>query len=320
MQQLLKPTHSLVVPIYGNAGSIAPLLAAIADISAEVGGDFEAIFVVDGSPDESYGLLSDALPAQPFRSRLVALSRNFGAFSAIRVGLEKARGDIVAVMAADLQEPPSLVLEFFRLLRGGQHDVAFGVRQSRSDPWTSKLASGVFWAIYRRLVMPEIPKGGVDIFALSARFRDRLIAMQESNTSLLAQLFWLGGRRALVPYARLPRQHGRSGWTLAKKLRYLTDSVFAFTDLPVRLLFWGGGFALVVALVLGAVVLGARLVGWMEVVPGYTATMLTILFFGAINALGLGVVGTYAWRAFENTKARPLAVVQTDETFDGGAA
>jgi len=172
--------------------------------------------------------------------------------------------------------------------------------------------------VYRRFVMPEIPPGGVDIFALSSAFRDRLLSLRESNTSLLAQLFWLGGRRAYVPYERRAREHGRSAWTLRKKLRYLSDSVFAFTDLPVRLLFWTGALALVVAAVIGAAVLVARLSGWMAVVPGYAATMLTILFFGALNALGLGVVGTYAWRGFENTKARPLAVVQTDESFDGG--
>jgi glycosyltransferase involved in cell wall biosynthesis len=320
MQPLLSPPLSLVVPVYGNAGAIAPLLEAVRGIAERSGGDFEAVFVVDGSPDRSYALLREQLPGAGFNARLLSLSRNFGAFAAIRAGLEAARGRVVAVMAADLQEPPELVLQFLEVLGKGDVDVAFGVRTARADPLGSRLASGLFWSVYRRFVMPEIPPGGVDIFALTDAFRDRLLLLRESNTSLLAQLFWLGGRRAYVPYERRGRQHGSSGWTLRKKLRYLSDSVFAFTDLPVRLLLWGGGVALSVAIVLAAAVLVARLSGWMQVVPGYTATMLTILFFGAINALGLGVVGAYAWRAFENTKARPLAVVQTDESFDGGKA
>jgi glycosyltransferase involved in cell wall biosynthesis len=315
MQPVLMPALSLVVPIYGNEASIDELLAAIRKISADVGEGFEAVFVVDGSPDRSYALLHDRLPEAGFPAQLISLSRNFGAFPAIRVGLEHARGKVIAVMAADLQEPPELVISFLAALRNGDKDVAFGVRVARNDPPLSRLASGIFWSVYRRFVMPDIPKGGVDIFALTDRFRDRVIALRESNTSLLAQLFWLGGRRAFVPYERRERRHGRSGWTFRKKLRYFSDSVFAFTDLPVRILIGLGTVAMGVAMLLTLIILVAKLSGMVDV-PGYAATMLTILFFGAFNSLGLGVVGTYAWRAFENTKARPLALIQSEESFN----
>lgn len=119
----------------------------------------------------------------------------------------------------------------------------------------------------------------------------------------------------MIPYHRLPRQHGASRWTLRKKLRYLSDSVFSFTDLPVRLLLLLGGLAMLVAVLLAMVIVIAKVSGVISV-PGYAGTMLAVLFFGAFNALGLGVVGTYAWRAFENTKARPLAVIQSETYFD----
>jgi glycosyltransferase involved in cell wall biosynthesis len=314
MQPVLNGGLSLVVPVYGNEGSIADLVQAVRGIRDAVAVPFEAVFVVDGSPDRSYARLLELLPDAGFESQLLCLSRNFGAFSAIRVGLEKAAGEVIAVMAADLQEPPELVLEFLGRLQSGEADVAFGVRQGRNDPHMSRMASQIFWGVYRRFVMPDIPKGGVDIFAVTARFRDRLVAMRESNTSLLAQLFWLGGRRAFVPYERRERQHGRSAWTFKKKLRYLSDSIFAFTDLPVRVLIMVGLASMLLAALLAATILVAKLSGWLEV-PGYAGTMLTILFFGAFNSLGLGVVGTYAWRAFENTKSRPLAVIQSEESF-----
>lgn len=314
MQPVLTPELSLVVPIYGNEGSIDELLDAILGIQTSTGPRFEAVFVVDGSPDRSYSRLHERLPHAGFAAQLICLSRNFGAFSAIRVGLEHARGRVIAVMAADLQEPPELVVKFREVLEQGDVDVAFGVREGRKDPALSKLASRIFWGVYRRFVMPDIPKGGVDIFAVTDCFRDRLLAMRESNTSLLAQLFWLGGRRAFVPYERRERRHGRSGWTLRKKLRYLSDSVFAFTDLPVRILIVLGLISMAIATLLTIVTLVAKLSGVVEV-PGYAGTMLTILFFGAFNSLGLGVVGAYAWRAFENTKSRPLAVIQSAETF-----
>lgn len=305
---------SLVVPVYGNEASIPALLEAVRGIAARVDGGFEAVFVVDGSPDRSHARLRDALPDAGFPARLVALTRNFGAFQAIRAGLECAGGAAIAVMAADLQEPPELILDLHRAVRDGGHDVAFGVREARTDPLGSRIASRLFWALYRRLVLPDVPPGGVDIFAMDAAFRDRLLLLRESHSSLLAQLFWLGGRRAFVGYRRRAREHGRSAWTLRKKLRYVSDSVFAFTDLPVRLLFWFGLLALAVAVTLGAITLVAKLTGALDV-PGYAGTLLTILFFGALNALGLGVVGTYAWRAYENTKQRPLSLVQSEERF-----
>lgn len=314
MQQLLTPALSIVVPVYGNEGSIRPLLEALHSIKQQVTGRFEAVFVVDGSPDQSYARLHELLPAAGFESQLIALSRNFGAFPAIRVGLEHAKGQVIAVMAADLQEPPELALRFLEALSDGKHDIAMGVREARADPGASKLASAAFWALYRKFVMPEIPKGGVDIFALTSQTRDRLLMLKESNTSLLAQLFWIGGRRAFIPYERQRREHGKSAWTLKKKLRYLSDSVFAFTDLPVRILMGIGSLSLGAALALSALILVAKLSGLVSV-PGYAGTMVTILFFGALNSLGLGVVGAYAWRTFENTKARPLSIIQSQEHF-----
>jgi polyisoprenyl-phosphate glycosyltransferase len=314
MQPVLSPALSVVVPVYGNETGIPALLEALRGVASRVDGGFEAVLVVDGSPDRSHARLCELLPAAGLNARLVELTRNFGAFPAIRVGLEKARGRVIAVMAADLQEPPDLVLAFLDRLRDDGADAAFGVRDGRADPWPAKLLSGVFWSLYRRFVMPDIPPGGVDIFAVSDRFRDRLLALRESNTSLLAQLFWLGGRREFVPYSRRRREHGRSAWTFGKKLKYLSDSVFAFSDLPVRLLIGGGLLGLLTAAVFGVVVVAAKLSG-LVTVPGYAGTILTILFFGALNTLGLGVVGSYAWRAFENTKDRPLALVHSELAF-----
>ncbi len=309
------PSLALVIPIYRNEGSIDDLLQAVELISQSISGEFEAIFVVDGSPDESSSRLREKLPGRSFRSQLVNLTRNFGAFPAIRTGLGISTSDLTAVMAADLQEPPELVINFWKRYAAEHYDVAFGVREARSDPAASKLASTVFWEAYRRMVIKDIPKGGVDIFAVSRDFRERLLLLNEAHSSLLAQLFWLGGKREFVTYTRREREHGKSAWTLSKKLRYLSDSVFAFTDLPVRMLTALGLLALAFTALLGVLVLAAKLSGLVHV-PGYTLTILTILFFGALNSLGLGIVGTYAWHAFENTKARPLSIIQSVENFD----
>ena len=310
--------YSLVVPVYRNEETIPDLLDVLSGIDRELGGALEVVFVIDGSPDRSLALLVDALPRTGLTAQVLEMSRNFGAFAAIRAGLIEATGPHFAVMAADLQEPPDLAVEFFRRLEQDRCDVVCGVRAGRDDPLQARLASKLFWAAYRRLVQPEMPPGGVDVFGCNVRARDALVALTEAHSSLIGQLFWIGMRRDEVPYRRRARQRGRSAWTLRKKLAYLLDSSLAFSDLPIRLLFGVGMLALAVALVYGAIVLAARLTGLIAE-PGYAPTVLLISGFGALNALGLAVVGAYAWRAFENTKGRPLAIVQRRTTFGEGA-
>lgn len=306
--------YSLVVPVYKNEESVGELLEVIEAISSDLDGPLETVFVVDGSPDRSYQALVEGLPASNFTARIIVLSRNFGSFSAIRAGLEYATGEYFAVMAADLQEPPELISEFFGSLRAEPVDLVVGVRTGRNDRLLSRLTSRLFWGLYRGLVLREVPSGGVDVFGCTRTIRDHLLALTESRSSLVAQLLWLGFRRKDVPYERRPRKHGRSAWTLRKKLNYLADSVFAFTDLPIRLLTGVGTLGLLVSAGVGALTLVARALQWFEV-PGYTATVLLILFFGSLNLLGLGLVGSYAWRSYENTKQRPSAIPMITRDF-----
>jgi glycosyltransferase involved in cell wall biosynthesis len=307
--------YSLVIPVYRNEESIPDLLTALAGIDRAQGGGLEVVFVVDGSPDRSLARLVELVPRAGFAAKILEMSRNFGAFAAMRAGLTEASGPYFAVMAADLQEPPELVVEFFRRLEQDTCDVVCGVRTARDDPWRSRLASNLFWALYRRLIQPEMPPGGVDVFGCNLGARDALVALTEAHSSLVGQLVWIGMRRDEVPYHRRARQHGKSAWTLRKKIAYMLDSSLAFSDLPIRLLFGVGMFALAVSAVYGIIVLVARLTG-LIVEPGYATTVLLIAGFGALNALGLSVVGAYAWRAFENTKARPLAIVRRRLTFE----
>lgn len=300
--------YSVVIPVYKNEESIPRLIKALEQMSLELDKKLEVVFVVDGSPDSSFELIKNALDSLPFVAQLIGHSRNFGSFPAIRTGLAAARGNFFGVMAADLQEPPELLVEFFKVLDTNQCDVAIGTRNGRSDPFTSRLASSIFWGLYRRLVVKEMPEGGVDVFGCNRIFRDQLLALEESRSSLIALIFWLGFRRKLISYTRLQREEGKSAWTLSKKIDYMLDSVFAFTDYPIRLLMKIGAFGSAIAVLLAVVVVVGKLTGNIDV-PGYAATMLAVLFLGALNLFGLGLVGTYAWRGYENSKKRPLAIV-----------
>jgi glycosyltransferase involved in cell wall biosynthesis len=305
---------SLVIPVYRNEENLPRLFQELERFAAALQDDLEIVFVVDGSPDACLRVLQEKLPTWGHRTQLVELSRNFGSFAAIAAGLQQSRGEYLAVISADLQEPLELVLEFHRLLASGEADVVLGHRTSRADPWGSHLLSGWFWSLYRRFVITDMPKGGVDMFGCTRAVRDRLLEMKEAQTNLIALLFWLGFRRAFVPYDRRARREGRSAWTLSRKLRYALDSVFAFTDLPVRALLVLGAAGTTFAALAGVTVFVAWVFGRVPVL-GYTPLMLVITFFGGLTALGLGITGQYLWLTLQNARGRPNFIVKSTASY-----
>jgi len=307
---------SLVIPVYRNEENLTRLLNELERLRQMLPGEFEVVFVVDGSPDRCLEILRERLPQAGFRSQLIALSRNFGSFAAIGAGLAQARGTRIAVMAADLQEPIELAEQFYRILGEGKADIVFGVRGKRSDPWHSELAATLFWELYRKLVIHDMPKGGVDVFGCTSEVRDHLMQLQGIESNLIALLFWIGYRREYVVYERQQRLEGKSAWTLSKKLRYSLNSVFNFTDLPIQILLYAGGISLVLSLFTGAFVLLAKLRGNIEV-PGYTPTVLAIMFFGALTSLGFGIVGQYLWLGLQVSRRRPNYIVRVLEEHAG---
>jgi glycosyltransferase involved in cell wall biosynthesis len=306
---------SLIIPVYKNEENLPRLFRELETLAGRTGRDFEIVFVVDGSPDRSLPILQAHLPTWPVDTQLVELSRNFGSFAAIAAGLSVARGDYLAVLAADLQEPPELVLSFYDAMKAGNADVVLGYRTKRTDPFWSQWLSEAFWRLYRKFVVPDMPKGGIDVFGCTAAVRDRLLQLKETNTNLIALLLWLGFRRAFIPYERRSREEGRSAWTLARKLRYAIDSVFSFTDLPIRALLLLGVIGTVFAVIAAATVF----VMWsLDRIPvlGYTPLMLVITFFGGLTALGLGIVGQYLWLSLQNARARPNFIIKSAQIFE----
>ena len=312
-----RPHYSIVVPVYRNEATLPALVDRLHGLAVELTVPLEVVFVVDGSPDGSLVLLRRLLSEEhAFVSQLIALSRNFGSFSAIRTGMAAAEGDYMAVMAADLQEPVSLVHDFFTGLETGEYDVAVGTRSSRYDAAANQLAARSFWWLYRHLVQREIPPGGVDVFACTRRVAAELVRLDESNTSLVGLLYWLGFRRLEVPYVRLPRPEGKSAWSLRRKVRYLLDSIYSFTDLPITLIIALGVIGVTVSTLSALIVLIAWAAGQIDV-PGYTPLILAVFFMTSLILISLGIVGSYVWRTYENSKGRPGAVTMTHERFGG---
>jgi glycosyltransferase involved in cell wall biosynthesis len=311
-------TYSIVIPVFKSEGNLPALLDQMTTIQKSLnaipGMELEVVFVIDGSPDGSYAYLRERQGRLSFRSKIVSLSRNFGAFSAVRAGLAQATGDYLATKAADLQEPAGLYLDFLKALHLEGYDVAIAERTGRADPVLTRWAATLFWILYRALIRNDIPPGGADVFACKREVSQNILRLREINTSLIGLLFWVGFRRKSIPYERLERKVGKSSWTLRKKLKYLMDSFFAFSDLPIRLMYVSGGVGILFSVVFSALAIWDKIHHQVNV-PGYTATILVISFFASIQLIASGIIGSYVWRSYENTKRRPdYIVMKVDES------
>ena len=298
---------SIVVPVFKNEESIDRLLNRVTSLASSLVGDVEAIFVVDGSPDSSLSLLQNSLPNTTFDSKIILLSRNFGAFSAIRAGLREADGTATVVMAADLQEPISLIEELLGLVVKDGVDIAVGVRQARKDSFVSRFLSSSFWRFFNRLTTLEMPKGGVDIFALSRDARQKINEFEESSTSLVGLIYWIGFKRQEVSYLREKRAEGVSSWSLRKRINYAKDSITAFSEIPLSIFLWSGVIGALVSLLL-VVVLIVRLFMNQNDDVSRQLVSIGLLFVVSYLMSGLGLLGTYLWRVSDNVRKRPDSI------------
>ena len=299
---------SIVVPVFKNEESIDRLLNRVTSLASSLVGDVEAIFVVDGSPDSSLSLLQTSLPNTTFDSKIILLSRNFGAFSAIRAGLREADGTATVVMAADLQEPISLIEELLGLVVKDGVDVAVGVREARKDSFVSRFLSSSFWRFFNRLTTLEMPKGGVDIFALSCDARQKINEFEESSTSLWGLIYWIGFKRQEVSYLREKRAEGVSSWSLRKRINYAKDSITAFSEIPLSIFLWSGVIGALVSLLL-VVVLIVRLFMNQNDDVSRQLVSIGLLFVVSYLMSGLGLLGTYLWRVSDNVRKRPDSII-----------
>ncbi len=301
---------SIVVPVFHNAASLPDLLAQFQELARMNEADgFEFVFVDDGSSDNSFDVLQ-ALAATETRLRVVKLSRNFGSNAALLAGMGQARGDVVAVIAADLQDPPELIHEMLVHWRTGRK-VVLAARESREDPGMTALLARAFYALFRRFAIKTMPKGGFDFFLIDRQVCNLINGIQESNAYLMGLILWLGFDPKVLYYHRRERaqRYGTSMWTLAKKVKYFVDSFVAFSYMPVRAASLLGMSLSMIGLLyaLGMVFY------WLcfdVPVAGWTSLMVVLLVVSGAQLMMTGILGEYLWRNLEETRRRPRFVIE----------
>lgn len=306
---------SVVIPVYFNESSLAELHRRLSAVAASLEKlAFEFILVDDGSGDGSYGVLA-GLAAQDSRVRVLRLSRNFGSNAALLAGLNVAKGDAAVCISADLQDPPEIIAALVdKWIQGAE--VVLAQRNSRQDPWTSRIFSSIFNRLFRLLVAPDFPVEGMDCVLMDRRALTPIVTMAEKNSFLFGQVLWVGFTRAVVPYDRVERKEGRSRWTFARKVKYFIDAFSAFSYLPLRASSFIGVLVAAVGFLYAIVVVIQRLFFDREM-PGFAALMVVILVTSGTELVLFGVLGEYLWRVLEEVRRRPPYIVASTLNLPG---
>lgn len=301
-----------MTPVYFNEESIAPLFVELTKVEqalARQGHTLEIIFVDDGSGDNSLRELLH-IKRQREATRIIKLTRNFGAMNASKIGYQFVTGDCVVGLAADLQDPPELIIQMVEKWVAGAKFVLCA-RTHRNDPPTTRWFSAFYYWLLRLFVVNHYPKGGFDL-ALMDKVMLPHIQNAGKHINLPLLEYWLGFKPEIIYYERRERQHGKSRFSFAKRVKVSFDSILGFSIVPIRLISLVGFIVSLLSFGYGSLVLITTLLGRSEV-PGFATIVALVSFLLGLVIVMLGIIGEYLWRVFDETNRRPSAVI--DEIY-----
>lgn len=303
------PHLSVIVPVFNESAVIRAFydratqaLSAIPDVT------YELIFVDDGSRDDSYQQLGDLAATDP-RLRVIKFSRNFGHQIAITAGLDLAQGDCLAVIDADLQDPPEVIGDMIQKWREG-YDVVYGVRADREGEGQMKLlTASVFYRVLNRITKISIPVDVGDFRLMSRRAANHLRKLREQDRFVRGLVSWIGFRQTGVSYHRDKRFAGETKYPYRKMIKFALDGITSFSTMPLKIATWMGYAASALAFLY----LASVFVQWQlgKTVEGWATIMVALLFMGGTQLICLGIIGEYVGRIFSESKGRPLYIVET---------
>lgn len=309
-----RPSLSVVVPLYNEEGNVATLLERVDGVMAALGASYEIVIVNDGSGDATADRVRDEMRRRS-QIVLVNLSRNFGHQLAATAGIETATGDAVILMDGDLQDPPELIPAFVAKWKEG-YDVVYAVRRSRKGESAFKLITArLFYRIIRRMTKVNIPVDTGDFRLMSRRVVETLRRSTERHRFLRGMVSWVGFRQTGVSYDRDIRHSGVTKYPFTKMLRFAIDAIASFSDAPLRMASYLGFFASAVAFVYALYIIVSKLlnVNPLGYTPGWASTIVAVLFLGGIQLIGIGILGEYLGRIYDEVKGRPIYIISDIE-------
>ena len=296
---------SIVLPAYNEEENIPNTVRVLDELLTKEQIDYELIFVSDGSKDRTYEEIKKAAAANP-RVKGAEFSRNFGKEAGIFAGLTLALGDAVIVMDCDLQHPPQVIPQMWKLWQEG-YEVVEGIKSSRGkESLGYKLSAGLFYTVMSKLIKMDM-NASSDYKLLDRKVVDVLVQLPEKNTFFRALSFWAGFRKTTVEYEVQERAFGETKWSLWKLMKYAVTNATSFSTLPLQLVTVMGVISILFSVVLAIQTLIKYLMG--TAVEGFTTVILLILIIGGFIMLSLGIIGHYIARIYEEVKGRPRYII-----------
>jgi dolichol-phosphate mannosyltransferase len=306
---------SLVIPIYNEEQVIHELfkrLLGLLDTFKSKHGispeDIEVILVNDGSKDNSLSLLV-SLTKQHKSFRVLNLSRNFGHQIAVTAGIEFAKGKAVVLMDADLQDPPEFILDLYAKHKEG-FDVVYAVRKQRKgESYFKLLAAKLFYRIMKKMTSIDIPLDTGDFRIMGRNVVDVLISMKERHRFIRGMVTWVGFRQVGLTYERHERFAGTSKYPLLKMMRFAWDAITSFSTTPLRMVSYLGVMVAFAGFLYSVFIIYLKIFTD-QTISGWSSVMIVILFMSGINLITLGAIGEYVGRISEQSKNRPLYIIE----------
>ena len=301
---------SVVIPIFNEEKNIPLLFERLKTALQQTGQDFELIYVNDGSKDRSIHVIKDLAKAYPF-VKYINFSRNFGHQIAVSAGLDMSKGTEVVIIDADGQDPPELIPAMYEKLKEG-FEIVYARRKSRKGESALKLLTARwFYKTLARLTSIDIPMDTGDFRIIHRKIVDQINKMPEKQKFLRGQMAWVGFRQTFIEYDRDERLSGNTGYTFRKMFRFAMDGITSFSNFPLRVATISGFACAFIGFILIIYTLYSRYV-LKDYEPGWSSLMITIIFIGGIQLIGIGIIGEYISRIYDNIRNRPLYIV--DET------
>ena len=310
MEKKKEYTLSLVVPVFNEEESIQAFIDTIDKELEPLRDRLEIVFVNDGSRDRTRKVVEEVIEKDP-RVTLVNLARNFGKEAAMTAGLHHARGDAVIPMDVDLQDPPSLILEFVRLWQDEGYDTVYGVRTDRNaDTAMKRLTAGGFYRLFNAVsTTTRIPENAGDFRLMDRRVVEVIKQLPERNRFMKGLFAWAGFNSIGVPYERPARMAGETKFNYWKLWNFALDGFFSFSSWPLRVWSYvGAGVALLSFLFILVII--TKVIFFGIDMPGYASLMSVTLFLGGMQLISIGVLGEYLGRMFLEVKQRPVFVIE----------
>jgi polyisoprenyl-phosphate glycosyltransferase len=302
-----EPELSVIIPVYNEVENISVLYDRLTRVMEEAKIDFEIVFVDDGSRDESAHRLNE-IGASDKRVIVIELARNFGHQVAITAGLDFARGRAIAVMDADLQDPPEVLPRFIAKWREG-HDVVYAIREHRKEGWFKRTSYKAFYRVLRRVSNIEIPLDAGDFCVMDRRVVDLLKNMPERSRFVRGIRSWVGFSQVGLPFERHARHAGTSKYTVGRLMLLALDGLISFSYVPLRIITVLGLSVSILSMCLAIFFFVKKLLYGLSP-PGYASLIVSVFFLAGIQLITLGVIGEYIGRIFEEAKQRPLYVLR----------